>query len=56
MKLTDPARTLKGVGAKNETYLDHMGIHTIRDLIFRFPRTYITPRPRSRADGSRSLP
>ncbi len=45
MKLTDPARTLKGVGAKNETYLDHMGIHTIRDLIFRFPRTYITYGP-----------
>ncbi len=45
MKLTDPARTLKGVGAKNETYLDHMGIHTIRDLIFRFPRTYITYEP-----------
>ena len=45
MKLTDPVRTLKGVGTKNESYLEHMGIRTIKELICYFPRTYITYEP-----------
>ena len=38
--LTDPITTLSGVGEKRAEFLRNLGITTIRDLLFHFPRDY----------------
>ena len=40
MKLTDDVTELKGIGAKKAGLLADAGIHTLGDLIMRFPRKY----------------
>ncbi len=40
MKLTTPIKELSGVGKTREAALKKLGIHTVRDLIYFFPRAY----------------
>lgn len=40
MKLTTPIGELSGVGKTREKALNKLGIHTVRDLIYFFPRAY----------------
>ena len=38
--LDQPVETVPGIGAKRAEALARLGIETVRDLIFHFPRTY----------------
>ncbi|MGB8454993.1 MAG: ATP-dependent DNA helicase RecG [Anaerocolumna sp.] len=40
MKLTDPLRTIKGIGEKTEKDFDKMGLCIIEDIIRHYPRAY----------------
>ena len=40
-KLEQPVNTLPGIGAKTEAALNKLGLFTIRDLIWYFPRSFI---------------
>ena len=40
MTLDSPIRELKGIGAKTEELFHKIGIYTLRDLLFYFPRDY----------------
>ena len=41
MKLSDDIKYLKGVGPKRAEIFAKMGIHTVRDLLYHLPRSYI---------------
>lgn len=45
MQLTDSVSAIKGVGEKTEKDMNKLGIHTIWDLIYHYPRTYDTFEP-----------
>ena len=40
MRANDPISTLPGVGKVTESKLSKLGIHTLRDLVYHFPRAY----------------
>ena len=40
MKLSDSIKTLPGVGRVKEAQLNKLGIHTVKDLLYHFPRAY----------------
>lgn len=40
MELTEPIRSIKGVGAKTEQLFQKTGVYTTGDILFRFPREY----------------
>ena len=40
MRLTTPLESIKGVGEKTAEQLTSAGLHTVRDLVYFFPRTY----------------
>ena len=40
LSVQDPVRFLKGVGPAKEALLDKLGIRTVRDLLYHFPRAY----------------
>ncbi len=40
MKLSEPIETLSGIGPKRAKLLANLGIATLRDLLFHFPRAY----------------
>ena len=40
MEMSDSVKTLKGVGSVRAAALEKLGIHTVRDLLYDFPRAY----------------
>ncbi|MBR6402436.1 MAG: ATP-dependent DNA helicase RecG [Eubacterium sp.] len=42
MKLSDDIISIKGIGDKTRTAFSKLGIHTVKDLVFYYPRTYKT--------------
>ncbi len=38
--LADPVQSIAGIGEKRAETLGRLGIHTVRDLVFHFPRSY----------------
>ena len=40
MSIYDPIRNIKGIGPKKAKSLNHMGIFSIKDILYYFPRTY----------------
>ena len=42
MKLSDDIISIKGIGDKTRTAFLKLGIHTVKDLVFYYPRTYKT--------------
>ena len=42
MRLEDDIISIKGIGDKTRTAFSKLGIHTVKDLVFYYPRTYKT--------------
>jgi ATP-dependent DNA helicase RecG len=57
--LAQPLRFVKGVGPKRLLELERLGIHTVQDLLFHFPRRYedrtLARKPAETADGEKGL-